>query len=117
MTAEVADEFRNRFRLLLFITYEPALREFLYNAVSLNPLSLTEVCGYYYVRRLFGNQQTGSRATAIHYLSTFTGILSSFSNGFVRNCHKKLGYHRFCARWMLSSQAATFFDVGTQKLV
>jgi hypothetical protein len=30
---------------------------------------------------------------------------------------KKLGYHKFCARWVLSSRAATFFDVGIQKLV
>jgi hypothetical protein len=30
---------------------------------------------------------------------------------------RKLGYHKFCARWALSSQAATFFDVGIQKLV
>ncbi|GFG34171.1 hypothetical protein Cfor_08156 [Coptotermes formosanus] len=30
---------------------------------------------------------------------------------------KKPGYHKFCARWVLSFQAATFFDVGIQKLV
>jgi predicted aldo/keto reductase-like oxidoreductase len=29
---------------------------------------------------------------------------------------KKLGY-KFCARWVLSSQVVTFFDVGIQKLV
>jgi hypothetical protein len=30
---------------------------------------------------------------------------------------KKLGYHKFCARWMLSSQAATFFDKEIQQLM
>ncbi|GFG37382.1 hypothetical protein Cfor_11189 [Coptotermes formosanus] len=30
---------------------------------------------------------------------------------------KKRGYHKFCARWVLSSHAATFFDVGIQKFL
>jgi hypothetical protein len=30
---------------------------------------------------------------------------------------KRLGCHKFFARWVLSSQAATFFEVGTQKLM
>jgi hypothetical protein len=28
---------------------------------------------------------------------------------------KKSGYHKFCARWALSSEAETFFDVGVSE--
>lgn len=61
MTAEVAGEFRNGFRLLILITYKSNLREFLYNTVSLKSFSLPSSVVIITYTKMFHTKQVRTR--------------------------------------------------------